>query len=489
MDQTFAIKGPSFDLRLSIWDKRMPPMYSRRVLCFALPSDTDERKQRIVHLLETALRSTVEELPFLAGSVVPLSKEQPWLHDLRPHGAASLQIKDLSHEINFSQLREAGFDSSLLDSDQLGPLSGLENTQDGPADVCRLQANFVAGGLLLAVSIIHTACDGRGISNVLEIFAKILRGLQTASSTEFPNRTQLDPMERFFFDRNTLLSSGGHRGSIDNHPGWTTLPSTRRGQHSPGRALSTLFHISSASLRLLKEVASPKLPRTSSPTHTSPAYLQNTSPDQAVKISTHDAVAALVWRTVIISRCKAGVISEESKTSFSQAVDCRTHLNLPEPYFGNAIYGVKASSTISQLASMTDSSEASQTKELGAAARLIRNEISLVTEHTFRDLLGFVERTIMEKPIRLAVLDELTSESVLLVSYFWFAMHDLDFGEALGGRIEAFRLLSNGLMPGVPVVLPRLPDGSCEFIINEPEEVVRYFAGNEFLERFAKRLP
>ena len=404
------------------------------------------------------------------------------------HGAASLHIKDLSHDITFSQLREANFDSSLLDSDKLAPSPGLADTQEGPADVCRLQANFVTGGLLLVVSIIHTACDGRGISNVLEVFAKIFRGLQTAKSTGFPNKTQLDPDERFSFDRSALLSGDGRGGTIDNHPGWTTAPRKPRGQHSPDRAPSTLFHISSASLRLLKEAASSQSPSISSPTHTGTAQLQNPSPDQAVRISTHDAIAALIWRTIMVARCQTGVVSEESKTSFTQAVDCRTHLNLPEPYFGNAIYGVKASSTISQPASMTDSFDASQTKELGAAARLIRNEIALVTGDVFRDLLAFVERTITEMPVRLAFLDELTSESVLLISYFRFAMHELDIGEALGGRIEAFRILSDGIMPGVPVVLPRLPNGSCEFMISEKKEVAEIFAGNEFLKRFAKRL-
>ena len=431
-----------------------------------------------------ALRSTVEELPFLAGSVVPLSKNQPWLHDLRPHGAASLRIKDFSRDINFSQLREASFDSSLLDSNQLGLTPGFANTQGGPVNVCSLQATFVSGGLLLAISIVHTVCDGRGISNVLETFADIFRRLQTTKLTESSNEMQLNPNRHFSLDRSTLLSSGGHGGTIENHAGWTTFPPKSRGQPSPGRALPTLFHISSASLRLLKEVASPKSPWISSATH-----IQNPIPNQEVKISTHDAVAALIWRTIMIARCKAGVISEDSKTCFSQAVDCRTHLKLPEPYFGNAIYGVKASSTISQIASMTDNSDASQTKELEAAARLIRNEINLVTGDSFRDLLGFVERTEMEMPIRLAILDEVTSKSVFLVSYFWFPMHDLDFGEALGGRIEAFRLLSDGLIPGVPVVLPRLPDGSCEFMISEEDEVVGNFAGNEFLKRFAKRMP
>ena len=66
-------------------------------------------------------------------------------------------------------------------------------------------------------------------------------------------------------------------------------------------------------------------------------------------------------------------------------------------------------------------------------------------------------------------------------------MHKLDFGEALGGKMEAFRLPSRGILPGMLVVLPRLPDGSCEFVINEQEEVMEFFAEDEMFRRFASK--
>ena len=116
MKDLFAVECPPFNLQLSRWDKRMTPLYSKRVFCFPLPNNCNEHNEHIAHLLFAALRSTVEELPFLAGSVVPFSKSQPWLHDLRPQGAAYLEVKDLSHKINFQHLRQAHFSSSLLDT-------------------------------------------------------------------------------------------------------------------------------------------------------------------------------------------------------------------------------------------------------------------------------------------------------------------------------------------------------------------------------------
>ena len=491
MEKSFAIQCPPFSLQLSHWDKRMTPLYSKRVLCFPLPNNSVEHNDYIARLLLAALRYTVEDLPFLAGSVVPFSKDQPWLHDLRPHGAAYLEVKHLSQEIKYLDLRKARFSSTLLDTKQLCPLPEAVYIRDGPVDVCRLRANFVDGGLLLVVSIIHTVCDGRGISNVLKIFADKFRKAQTgALASRFTGHEDL-PKHTYSFDRTSILSGNGLPGAIENHPSWTTSPLPIHGGFASTKTLCTTFHISSDSLRALKQVASSSSP--SSPasntfniSHT-PDGQQSLSSDQASSISTHDAIAALIWRSTMLARHRAGILSDRSITHFSQAVDCRSRLHLPEPYFGNAIYAIKTSLALPRLACTTDSFDASRVSGLQAAAHAIRAEVSGATADKFRDLLGFVERTDMEILTRPSVLEDLSIGSILFVSYFGFEMHELDFGKALGGKIEAFRIPSRGLLPGMPVVLPRLPDGSCEFVINEQEEVMNFFAEDEVFRRFASK--
>ena len=208
---------------------------------------------------------------------------------------------------------------------------------------------------------------------------------------------------------------------------------------------------------------------------------------QPITISTHDAIAALIWRSTILARHRAGILSDRITTSFFQPVDCRSRLQLPESYFGNAVYGIKATLDIAQLLAGADSFGTSQTSGLQAAARAIRAETSGVTAEKFRDLLGFVERTDMEVHTRSSVIEDLSIGSVFVSSYFGFEMHEVDFGEALGGKMEAFRLPSRGIMPGAPVVLPRLRDGGCEFAINEQEEVIHFLAEDEFFRRFATK--
>ena len=93
----------------------------------------------------------------------------------------------------------------------------------------------------------------------------------------------------------------------------------------------------------------------------------------------------------------------------------------------------------------------------------------------------------MEILTRPSVLDVVSIGSVLFVSCFGFEMQELDFGEASRGKIEAFRLPSGGMVPGMPVVLPRLLDGSCEFVINAQEGVMEFFAEDEIFRRFASK--
>lgn len=408
MDTTFAVPCPPFKLQLSHWDKRLGPSYSQRILCFPLSNNSDEHKAHITQLLLTALEATVEELPFLAGSVVPLSKDKPWLYDLRPKGAAYLEVKNLSSTVNFQDLRKARFSSALLDNKQLCPFPEPIYIRDHPIDVCRLRANFVERGLLLVVSIIHTVSDGRGITEVLKIFAEKFRKSQTGEVPSQSIDKEEMPKHTYSFDRTSVLSGNGLSGALKNHPACTKWPYKPLSGSARKATSCTIFHINSDSLRRLKQAALP-----------SSHSLSALAPNQALRISTHDAIAALIWRSIMLARRRAGIISDQISTQFCTAVDCRSHLNLPMPYFGNAVYPIKTSVAIPELAplSATDGFDVGHIPQLETRAHNIREKVNGVTADSFRDLLAFAERTEAESAIRLSVWDDMTVGSLLLISH------------------------------------------------------------------------
>ena len=352
-----------------------------------------------------------------------------------------------------------------------------------------MRANFVGGGLLLVISIIHTVCDGRGISDVLNIFAAEVREAQTCKLNGSSDNSNDGPGPIYTLNRNSLLSTHGLSGAIENHPGWTIAPMMALG--SSTKSVCINFHISNDSLRALKAAASPReMSSTGRFTVDSSSTADNqhdNSTSQPTFISTHDAVAALLWRSIMLARHRAGILSKNDLSHFSQAVDCRSLLNLPKPYFGNAVYGVKISLDLLKLTPPTNFIDDTKISGLQVAARMIRDQIQDTTADKFRDLVAFVKRTQMEVRTRLSVLQDLQIDAILLISYFRFEMHDLDFGDALGGKIEAFRLPSQGLMPGMPVILPRLPDGSCEFLITEREDVMSFLQDDEIFQVFVNK--
>lgn len=112
------------------------------------------------------------------------------------------------------------------------------------------------------------------------------------------------------------------------------------------------------------------------------------------------------------------------------------------------------------------------------ASRRLRRQSAMKSatspRRIFRNLMGFLERTETETSIITSTADTWSTQSIFLGSYFGFEMYGIDFGEVFENGIRAFRPPSQGVLPRVPVVLPRLHDGSCEFIVNEQREVMDF---------------
>ncbi|OKL59532.1 hypothetical protein UA08_04990 [Talaromyces atroroseus] len=457
MDISIPIQGPPFDLTLSHWDRLFPPTHSRRVLCFRLTPDAD--KYQIVNWLHIALHHTVQRVPFLAGSIVPFSSEEdnrPWLRNLSPNGSAYLDVKDLSGELNYDKLAATNFDPSLLDADKLCSLPRVAYVQDDPVDVCRFRANFIDGGLLLVVSIIHIVADGRGVSEIIRMFASNLRKAQAGKLGH--------PLERststYISDRTLLVTGNIISGNIDRHAAWTASNFNAHANIADVETSCRTFRISVQALSTLKKTATA------------------TSDGADDWVSTGDAIAGLIWRSIMTARHRAGLLARDATTHLTQPVDCRSHLRLPEPYFGNTLYMTKASVPFSIF----------KDPEIGLckAARMVRADIQAVTADEFRDLVGYAERTEKESHTRLGIIEDLPTGGLILTTHFKFAMHQIDFGPAFGdGHISAFRVPAKGSMAGAVYVLPQLPDGSCEFVVTESMSTLKYLLEDEFFARFA----
>lgn len=415
------------------------------MLCFSLPENIN--KEQIVDQLHIALHHTVQRVPFLAGSVVPNSEEEgnrPWLRNISPNGQAYLDVKDLSDQMSYADLAKSNFDQKHFDADQLCSLPQVIYIQQEPVEVCRFRVNFIQGGVILVVQILHTVIDGSGVTECLKIFAdyfckaqsgEIAHPLETGKAT-------------YVSDRTALVSGGGRVGAIENHPAFTTSAFAHGDIRGVENACRT-FRISRKGLVDLKKAASPEFPRHGDDW-----------------ISTGDALAALIWRSILVARQRAGILNADAVAKFGQPVDCRRLLRLPKPYFGNAFYIMRSDMPFEAL---TDSRAGLRT-----AASLLRTDVKAVTADRIQDLVALMERIRLESHTRLSFQEDLGSSAIVYTSHFKFNIYDMYFGPAFGdGRVKAFRHPERGTIVGSVIVMPMLPDGSCEFTITESVETLR----------------
>ncbi|PVH77177.1 putative enoyl-CoA hydratase/isomerase family protein [Cadophora sp. DSE1049] len=456
--RSIAVPAPPFDLKLSYFDRTLPPTHSKRILCFSLPQRAD--KERIIDQLHIALHYTVQRVPFLAGSIVPFSEEEgnrPWLRNVSPQGSAYLDIKDLSNSMSFGALAAANFDQELFDADQLCSLPQVAYIQEEPVEVCRIQANFIDGGLLLVIQINHVAIDGWGVTEVVKIFSEKFRDAQAGKI----GHTLLMNEKTYVSDRRTLVSSAGNLGDLANHSALTQSGYAHANLEGKGFACRT-FRIPTDALARLKKDASPVQPK-----------------DDSDWISTGDAIAALLWRSIIVARHRAGELQTRGAVQFGQPYDCRKLMQLPEPYFGNSIYFLRTDVQFADIANGQDG--------ISLAARAIRSDVNAVTADKFRDMVGLIERTQKQTHTRLSFWEDLSTSAIMYTSHFAFDMHAMDFGEL--GRIQAFRQPPRGSMIGQTIVMPRLRDGSCEFLLTETPQVFVSLAEDDIWSQYVDKSP
>ena len=458
MDRSIAVPAPAFELTLSHWDRIFPPTHSKRILCFSLPKNSN--KEQIVDYLHIALYHTVQRIPFLAGALISRPEDEgkrPWIRTISPTGAAYLDVKDLSDQLSFEHFAKANFDQQLFDADQLCSCPQVAYVQDEPVDVCHFRINFIDGGILLVIEILHTIIDGRGVTECIKIFADNFRKAQSGELSHPLETTKT----LYTSDRAALLYANEVEGEIKNHPAFTTSPSAS-GRFVGVESGCRTFRMSGQALVDLKKAASPE--RTVG------------SKDW---ISTGDAIEAFIWRSVKLARHRAGRLPDDATVVLTQPIDIRDMLDLPVPYFGNGYYITRPSLPLSKIADPIDG--------LVTAACTLRADIKSMTADKFRDFLGVVGRTAEQRPIFLSTMSDAATSAVTYSSHFRFNIHELDFGPAFGdGRVKAFRHPRRGTMPGAVILMPMLRNGGCEFMITEPLDILEYLAEDELFGRFTK---
>ena len=473
--------------RVSVLEQGSPRFYQRTIFCFKLVANYNI--EEVAHVLRQGLRATYTQLPFLTGRIVVLPDEDGKAKsrvDLFPSETGELEVSDIRSDDrwDYDELRARHFPNSAFDDAVFFNVPCMLSPQElepGSAHVIPvlgLQATFIRGGWILGFSFMHSVLDGQAMSTVMEVWAKGCRHAQSIfQDAEGPKLEEND----IRFDRLGALSDADeYRGSVIDHPEYVygyrdQIYDIQNGDveeatpiHIFGKDDRTLkglnanlqievFHISPSKLAALKTAASPAIGW----------------------VSTNDALAALLWRTLIAATYPSIPTSSSveenlrTKTSTLQiAIDTRARLSPPLPthYLGDAHLLATTSLTLHELLLPSN---------LPLLALSIRQAILAMTAPHIRDVVALMRNCpdYTSRMPRFCV--DLLRSGMLITSWSGFGCYGVDWGGKVGGRCERVRGPRGGMWNGRQTVLPALPgEGGGEVLVGVEEEVMRRVKGD-----------
>ncbi len=309
--------GPDFHIDLPAIDALHPVHYGRRLLIFRCVSS--EQRSAQLAALKAGLQALVRRCPILGGTVIPQPPNeafgsQPIWRNIEPGNGLELVVRDLRTALpSFAEFEADGFQPAHLPYDLLVPIPRLID-DDQPFAACKVQYSAFEGGTVLTWGISHSVTDGSGNNELTRILSEQVRLAGQPTGTIAKETSILG------LDRSALRSiTTGPPFKIEDHPGYAK-PSVPPQLHEGVPAHP--FQASSPEVPVVIRITASNLAKLKSD-----ATLGN-----GARVSTHDALAGLLWRSTMLIRSRRtasgeGVPPTTSTTLFFPS-DARKHIHV-----------------------------------------------------------------------------------------------------------------------------------------------------------------
>ncbi|KAF9894899.1 hypothetical protein FE257_004521 [Aspergillus nanangensis] len=472
---------------LSPMDNIMPRFYARLIFTFGCSAQQDPAK--VCSFLQDGLTRASVDIPSIAGKVFQSSEDHVAKGALEvrinPNWVPKIHLQDLRDVIDYDDWVTEGLPQDELDPDRFFPAIDMPDLQKG-APVFIAQANFVAGGMLLAVGMFHSVIDGTSGMWLAKKWAEYTRQLQGIATDDHAalvispqsadNQLLMNLWEAEGHEAVTLDDlTHGRKGAGDLSL-WRLLgldpvnPSpqpfsldTLPDIHTPPPPVrSTIFYVSQKALAELKAAATADLSGENG-------------------ISANDALMALLWRAIIRARFpnpETATLGEEEETTLDATFDGRANFSpdLPWTYLGSLIFISTARMTISELTSSDT--------PLVRIAREVRRASDAITTSRIHAAFGLAAALPDYNSLSFPFATFAGTE-VCITSWIAWSLFDLDFGPMFrnSGRPDFLRPPRREFDPVCRrcVVLPLQRYGGCEILVSlVSDEISRLEADPEF---------
>jgi hypothetical protein len=466
--------------KLTAIEQISPRGYARYIFPFQIRENCNV--DEIFHVVRQGYDFLAKQIPETACEVVPdLDSWQKNVMKLRMPNDGEFDLvtaKDLrepgAFPYTFAELKAKSFPPSAFEGDLLCRRE-VWPTPDERIPISLAQCNFIPGGLLLSWNVFHMIGDGGCFFTWAKVWAEGCRraqGLNIDNPVHLPNA--------LWDDREQAINPPSrYKGRLEDHPEYILLPFTPT--EMPPKMLTTthraqIFYFSPESLVKLKKEADPS---------------NATELSDQKWISTNDAICALIWRAIMAAQFplkspeEAGDgensgDSEDSDpiTNFGIYMDgrLRTNPRIHPEALGCFMTCCGATVSLRKMLGQLNIADLSV---------LVRKAIVSTEGHSICDVAALANN--QEHPTRLALSAnlDLSGKNISLSSWVNFDLYSLDWGEILGGRIEAVRMPRIGMIHGAQVVLPVLPNGGVEVMAGIEGEFLERLLQEPILRRFA----
>jgi hypothetical protein len=465
-DDTVLIPGPSFHVDLSALDARHPVHYSRRLLIFSCASSAQRDSQ--LGALKTGLQGLVLRCPVLGGIIVPLPPDvasdgqQDWRTIVADRGI-ELVVRDLRTAMaSFEELEAAAFPTLHLPYDLLMPIP-QDLSNDRPFAACKMQFSAIKGGTILTFAMSHCVADGTGTNELMRVLSEETRLAQEHSSERVANNVRsMTVTTGMGQDRSVMRNMTSEMAfDIEDHPAyrWKTTPPANAPPLEQAPTHTHPFEATSPEIPVLLRISTAGLAQLKAD-----ATLPGAPP-----ISTHDALSALMWRTVLLIRSRRSALAPDLPASTLGSIfmpsDARQHLNLPQSYIGNAVYQLTAKLDLGTLLSPSG---------LQHAAIAVRRAITSVNTALVSSYVTMTKERWVDWQFT-----STASTTGVAMGTDWTSgsLYSDDWGKAFGQCVR-YRYPSV-VGEALNCVMPKLPDGGAELIVSVMPEEVKVLRGVE----------
>ena len=468
-------------VHLSSIEHCMPRAYIRVCMAYRMPESAD--LTAVMERLNAFTRKLVDAKPYLAGWVVssysetqvgfPVIRftEQDFLE------YPEVQVRHFSHEevpYTYDELDKMGMPPSVLRPDLVSALP--EGTDEDCAPIFRMQANVVAGGIVVSVYLHHCISDGAGLGFLVS--GRVLKDDFTFDRHRikmYPGGPSLNTrLERFAAKKSTVrqkLSYSDPHLTLDRHLSWRSVQKPSISTHktrTPGRGCILAFP--RARLETLKTLLS----RSASPNF----------------VSSMDPLHALLWIHMTLARLPSLTDPSVTQSKLLIPVNLRGSNKFADPvstsYFGAAVDFAEAQLPLSRFTSYTDHDPT----PLCSAAIAIRHAIERVDEAYTRQLIALARRPDPDIDVRdlmASNMNRTNGADMYITSWSKLKLYDSTLELGLGKPEWVRKPWSRD--PGSCVVLP--DDGrreEIEVLVQMTEEDMERLLGDEMFMQFVKRI-